>query len=110
MLLKIISLMHQNNSVSDGKPPIPVYKKSNKQKGKVEENSDKYREPNTNNLKHLFTKVFSKDSLKWEVGLRSYHPDYQDCFTFTNSKFHISNIKKRKGEAKGDLTLNKMNN
>ena len=83
---------------SDGKPPIPQYKRTNKQKGREEELSDKYREANANNMTHLFTKVFSKNSLKWEVGLRSYHPDYQDCFRFTNSKFHISNLKNKQEE------------
>ena len=48
---------------------------------------------NTNNMLHLFTKLVNKNSLRWEVGLRSYHPDRSDGFRFVDSKFHRSNIK-----------------
>jgi len=57
---------------------------------------DKYREANHGNMQHLFTKSVHNGALKWEVGLRAYHPDRSEAFNFIDSKFRkpkITNMK-----------------
>lgn len=80
------------NEEPNQKPPRP--KKDLKRIKVKMGQEDRYREANANNMVHLFTKSVSKNSLKWEVGLRAYHPDRSEAFSFTDSKFHKRNIKR----------------
>ena len=59
---------------------------------KNEKFNDKFREKNSNEVRHLVGKTPHVGSVKWLCGLRSYHPDRHEAFSFIDSRYHKKNL------------------